>query len=84
LQQTGTGAHDDLPPPGDIGHASRQKVRRRKMSSDYKSGMTYAAQAFANQFGEVGLSSYVCFLVGNWVGNFVVKNKKDVDVNLSP
>ena len=31
------------------------------MSSDHKSGMTYAAQAFANQFGEVGLRLYVSF-----------------------
>jgi hypothetical protein len=54
LQQTGTGAHDDLPLLGDLGHASRQKVRRRKMSSDHKSVLAHAAQAFANQLGEVG------------------------------
>jgi hypothetical protein len=31
-----------------------------------------------------GFIFIVCFWVGNRVGNFVVKNKKDVDANLSP
>jgi hypothetical protein len=33
------------------------------MSSDHKSGMTYAAQAFANQFGEVGVSPFYAALI---------------------
>jgi hypothetical protein len=41
---------------GDLRHASRQKVRCRKVSSDHTLGLTHAAQAFANQFGEVGLN----------------------------